>query len=566
MDLQFYPTPSALASKAWGMFKDRDFARVLEPSAGNGDLAAAHPMDRNYRRVEIDCCEIDITRHPVLRDKGAKVVGFDFLEMKRGDQYSHIIMNPPFAQGCKHVLHAWNILFDGEIVAIINAETVKNPFSAERAHLARLIQEHGRVEYIKDAFMDPDTQRKTEVEVALVHLVKQAETSSLVDDLTDGLSKDERQEDAGPDVSGVENELALPKSFVENLVISFDLAVKTMHEAVAAEMKASHYARRLGKTISEQYEESDKPKMVVGAMQTSFGERYDNLKDRAWNNVLSSTQVLSRLSLNAQQRVRAEFEKIKTLEFTVSNVYGFLVGLCENQGQIQMGMVLDVFDNIAKYHSENRVFYRGWKSNDAHRTHGMRIKAKRFILPGFDTCFSGAFTWSTESRLADFDRVFAMLDGKYDPVTGTPKPDYGLVDAIKNDWQALRAGDRVSTDYFDIRYYKGIQTMHFYPKSQAMMDKLNRMVGKARKWLPPEGERVSDAFWLNYESAEKLDKEVRAAADKMSRSYWDNPFNCRSDGFDERLEKALVEAQEAHGIRLEAIEDCSQQKLLLLAA
>lgn len=70
-------------------------------------------------------------------------------------------MNPPFNQGCKHVLHAWDILFDGEIVAILNAETVKNPFSAERRLLAQLIEDHGSVEYIKDAFMDPDTQRKT---------------------------------------------------------------------------------------------------------------------------------------------------------------------------------------------------------------------------------------------------------------------------------------------------------------------------------------------------------------------------------------------------------------------
>lgn len=109
--------------------------------------------------------------------------------------------------------------------------------------------------------------------------------------------------------------------------------------------------------------------------------------------------------------------------------------------------------------------------------------------------------------------------------------------------------------------------MHFFPKSQAMMDKLNRMVGKARKWLPPEGERVSDAFWLNYESAEKLDKEVRAKAASLSRSHWNNPFVWgNASEFNETLEEALVEVQGKHGIRLEAIEDCSQQKLLLLAA
>ena len=35
-DLQFYPTPKELALRAWSLFKNKHFTRVLEPSAGNG--------------------------------------------------------------------------------------------------------------------------------------------------------------------------------------------------------------------------------------------------------------------------------------------------------------------------------------------------------------------------------------------------------------------------------------------------------------------------------------------------------------------------------------------------
>ena len=35
---QFYPTPKALAERAWALFKNRTFTRVLEPSAGDGAL------------------------------------------------------------------------------------------------------------------------------------------------------------------------------------------------------------------------------------------------------------------------------------------------------------------------------------------------------------------------------------------------------------------------------------------------------------------------------------------------------------------------------------------------
>ena len=69
IDLQFYPTPLNLARKAWSKFRNNNFIRVLEPSAGNGDLLLGMPGSSTmYRRsVPIDCCEIDMAKHPYLR-------------------------------------------------------------------------------------------------------------------------------------------------------------------------------------------------------------------------------------------------------------------------------------------------------------------------------------------------------------------------------------------------------------------------------------------------------------------------------------------------------------------
>lgn len=121
MDFQLYQTTAALAARAWAKFKNRNFRLVLEPSAGDGDLAEAGQTRDFYKRreIKIDCCEIDATKHPLLREKGLTVVGLDFLQFGDGAIYSHIIMNPPFAEGAKHVLKAWNMLWDG-ICAIIN--------------------------------------------------------------------------------------------------------------------------------------------------------------------------------------------------------------------------------------------------------------------------------------------------------------------------------------------------------------------------------------------------------------------------------------------------------------
>jgi hypothetical protein len=91
----------------------------------------------------------------------------------------------------------------------------------------------------------------------------------------------------------------------------------------------------------------------------------------------------------------------------------------ESQGKIQIDMACDVFDLITKYHTDNTVFYKGWKSNDKHRTCGMQVKTTRFILPGHQTeSWQSNVSWGSEQLLLDFDKVFAMLDGKLAPVAG----------------------------------------------------------------------------------------------------------------------------------------------------
>ncbi|MCQ8130037.1 hypothetical protein NP596_16385, partial [Methylomonas sp. WSC-6] len=67
-NLQYYPTPEALSIKAWETFKNRQFVRVLEPSAGEGHLLQPRPYNR-WQQIPVDCIEIDISKHPILRSQ-----------------------------------------------------------------------------------------------------------------------------------------------------------------------------------------------------------------------------------------------------------------------------------------------------------------------------------------------------------------------------------------------------------------------------------------------------------------------------------------------------------------
>lgn len=577
MDAQAYYTPESLARKAWAKFKNKDVTRLLEPSAGEGSLLKPWLDKESYyngksRAALVDCIEIDITRHPGLRSKGCNVVGVDFMAFNGASIYSHILLNPPFAEGVKHVLKAWEILFDGEMVAIINAETIRNPFSGERKMLVNLIEQHGSVEFLQGEFMTPETERKTPVEIALIHLEK---SSNFEMDFLAGLEVDKMTSSGLASNFKEFNEIAMHQGMIENSVTAFNAAVKAAREESFAAARSRYYAGLLGDTMATlQSCDTNKNKAVrtnLDMVRKELQEHYDQLKDRAWTSILRSTQVTDRLSSNAQRRLEKEFENVKQLEFTVANIYGFILGLIDKQSEINMEMMLDVFDSITRHHSENRVYYKGWKSNDRHRTAAYKVKMTRFVMPGHkDDGWRNSPSWDTTRFLADWDKVFAMLDGK-------TQPDVPLATEFGRCFGELKRGKRISTSYFDVRYYPGIGTIHFFPTDKKLIDRFNRTVGRARQWLPPEGEKVSDNFWLQYEKSEKYSAEVQAEITKAnrSRSFWNSVEYDITSKDDARRDCAIAKLDEVidavllkHGIDPAMLIESDQKQagLLLLAA
>src|SRR5674476_2159 len=143
-------------------------------------------------------------------------------------------------------------------------------------------------------------------------------------------------------------------------------------------------------------------------------------------------------------------------------------------------MACDVFDMITKFHTDNTVFYKGWKSNDKYRTCGMQDKTTRFILPRHSTDgWQSNLSWESEQMLRDFDKVFAMLDCK-------SSPEVGLYDLFRGSFNELRCSKRLSSSYFDVRYYPGAGTIHFFPRRKKLVGRLNLLVGRYRQWLPTE--------------------------------------------------------------------------------
>jgi len=535
-DNQFYPTPESLGRKAFAKFKEREITRLLEPQAGRGDLAdVVKEMTGRYRSPDIECVEIDLANQAILREKGYRVVGTDFLRYKGASVYSHILMNPPFRDGVKHVLHAWDLLFNGELVAILNAQDVRNANCAEQRQLVTLIADHGSVEFIEQAFRAEDAKRQTSVEIALIHLEKaSAEYTSFIDNLRHEVER--KHEPAPPTAS----EIVVPRSFIENMVFNFECAVEATKQACIAQARAAHFAARFHRSIVEDEGETIRAKLLYKA--DPFNKAYDELKERAWSTVLRSSAVLEKLSSQAQKRVEASFKEICLLEFTYENIWGFLDGLISQQRQIQQDMVCDVFDMFTKYHSENRAYYQGWKSNDKHRLNAFRIKGTRIVLPAArrgSYGFLSSLACDDEQQFRDFDKVFSLLDGKQ------PATTFGLCDLFRSRWHELRVSARKTSDYFDVRMYAKAGTFHLYPRRKDLIERMNRIVGQARQWLPYEPTAAPEGFWQQYEKAEQIAAKSPKLQELANRAH--------SQWNEREREKAQEQAEQVHLAALKAL-------------
>jgi hypothetical protein len=90
-------------------------SKILEPEAGIGNIA-----DQIRKFTDnIDVCEKMFSYVELLKLKGYNVVGNDFMQLDKYNEYSYIIMNPPFSCELEHIKHAYDLLkTDGKIISI----------------------------------------------------------------------------------------------------------------------------------------------------------------------------------------------------------------------------------------------------------------------------------------------------------------------------------------------------------------------------------------------------------------------------------------------------------------
>lgn len=114
-NLSFYATPLAVIERIMRELYIRKEHRILEPSAGTGNMVREllKTDAQSVTAIEIDSDRCHTLRG--IRDPRLTVSGANFLQVQARPEFDHVVMNPPFfgTHWMEHVVHAFDFLAPG---------------------------------------------------------------------------------------------------------------------------------------------------------------------------------------------------------------------------------------------------------------------------------------------------------------------------------------------------------------------------------------------------------------------------------------------------------------------
>lgn len=478
---EFYPTPKSLAGKIlagldWNMIQS-----ILEPSAGKGDLLdevkERHKALYDYYRREfesdIDCIEIDSNLRHILRGKGYRVVHDDFLTFETFKRYDLIIMNPPFSNGDKHLLKALKMQErGGNIICILNAETIKNPYTNTRKELVKVLDEHSaQIEYIKDAFTSAERATGVEIAVIKVHIPQVVEESDIYDHMRKAKKLDEVEIEDSTDIT--------MHDYIKAAVARFNVETAAGIELIRQYKNMVPYMS-CAVNPDDAYKRDPMLKLTLDGDKLSINTYLEKVRLKYWEALFANPKFTMKLTSKMESKYRSMVNDLKNYDFSEYNIEYLIADMNANVVKGIEETIIEMFDKLTTKHSwwaecnNNVHYYDGWAHNKAHKIN------KKVILP----CYGAIDTWCGRSELRtyhamdilqDIEKVLNFLDGGM-----TREVDLrGVLEAAKTN------PTNIECKFFKVTFYKK-GTVHITFTNLDLLEKFNIYAAQNKKWLPPD--------------------------------------------------------------------------------
>ena len=489
-NLDFYPTPKNLIDKMLDGLEWKMIHTILEPSAGKGNIVEVLREKQKFNnkwyttiKLDIDCIESDENLRAILKEKNIRVVHDDFLTYDTMKEYDLIVMNPPFSNGCKHLLKALEFQQrnGGAVVCLLNAETLKNEYNNERIMLNRMLREYNAdVQYIRDAFVN--AERKTGVEVALVKvkLPDIHRESVIFDGLERAMARKECVYDA-ENTQVAENDFF--KAIVEQYKMEVEAGVKFIREYYAMAPRILYRFKKdekTGKTVQSGGNILD---LRIGRNSATINEYIREIRGKYWSALFDNPKFIGQLTYDLQRAYYNKVEELKDYEFSLHNIYELKIDMSKKVVKGIEDTIISLFDELSSKYSyydectNNIHYFNGWRTNKAW------IVNKKVIIPlrgwrDLEYSWGGFKPTNSEvsGKLKDIEKCFNYLDG-------------GLTEAVdleKSLEFAEEYGEskNIVLKYFNVTFYKK-GTCHITFTNEELLKKFNIFGAQHKGWLPP---------------------------------------------------------------------------------
>jgi len=462
---EFYPTPHEVI-EAITQHLPIQGKVFLEPQGGKGDIVD-YLNDNGAKQVI--SCEINKDLQKILATK-CKIIADDFLTVK-SEQVSHIdciIMNPPFSNGTKHFLHAYDIAPAGcEIICLLNASNLSNTHTTERQRVKGLVDSLGFWANLGDCFSD--AERKTGVEVAFISIKKEGENKNSE---FEGFFMDEDPQEQQ------ENGL-MSYNVVRDLVNRYVAAVKLFDEQLATGLKMhnlldSFYGSELAFTCTNKSGEVKKE------------EFKKDLQKAGWKFIFEKMNLTRFTTKGVRDDINKFVEQQTNIPFTMKNIYKMLDIVIGTASQRMDKALLEVFERVTERHHDNRHNVQGWKTNLHY------LVGKKFILPyminpakeyGYTSDSYNSLRNSYDGIIPDFEKALCYISGdKYvekEWSSSKGQWEYTGILTVNSSINRNAYGEWYESHFFRYKGYKN-GNMHFEFKDLNLWGRFNQKIAELK--------------------------------------------------------------------------------------
>lgn len=385
-DKNFFPTPVEVIEQM-GIFCHNKV--VLEPQAGKGNIVE---WLKSNGAKEVIACEKNEDLAEVIQSK-CKFLGYDFLKVNAA-QISHvnlIVMNPPFSNADRHLLHAWEIAAPGsEIISLINSTNLENDYSYKRKQLRAVINDYGTTTDLGNCFQQ--SERKTSVNIALVKLYKPNEGHAEFD----GFFMEEEEEEEGTG-SGI-----MKFNAVRDVVQRYVNAVKCFDEHLVISQRMNSLTD-LFKVGSFSFEIGYNKNVCT---KEDFKKE---IQKKAWEYLFDKMDLEKYVTSGVMKNINKFVENQQNVPFTMRNIYKMFEIIIGTREENFNKSLVEAVDHFTKHIKENRFAVEGWVTNSGHMIN------KKFIVPYIIECgFSGQISERSSGyskELTDLLKVLCSITG-----------------------------------------------------------------------------------------------------------------------------------------------------------